>query len=262
MEKQAATSTYYLLVARKDNFSSKQVFAQPSIALGYTKSKNTNQDISCLFSGLLIYLDLRGRLSPPQGQRLQLYCIKGLKKEQKTIFISWKAKIYLIPCSWLILLSDNVPLSSKTLKQLSSGQTRDDHKAQVRWRKSHCQLVRYFHNGWLSYFWYAPIFRSLSPLIILSNLIFNNLFYSFSSSVCTSESGTRLTTWFPPRKMAPSLWPPMWSSPPTRPGDTVQRCIGVFGVLKGKGHEGVFKSNKRTMNFWVITSEPKLLRLV
>ena len=36
-----------------------------------------------------------------------------------------------------------------------------------------------FHNGWLSYFWYAPVFRSLSPSIIFSNLIFNNLFYSF-----------------------------------------------------------------------------------
>ena len=53
MEKQAATSTYYLLVARKDNFSSKQVFVHASIALGYTKSKNTNEDISCLYCVLL-----------------------------------------------------------------------------------------------------------------------------------------------------------------------------------------------------------------
>ena len=95
MEKQAATSTYYLLVARKDNFSSKQVFAQPSIALGYTKVKTQIRTFLVFFSGLLIYLDLRGRLSPPQGQRLQLYCIKGLKKNKKQFSFHGKQKYIL-----------------------------------------------------------------------------------------------------------------------------------------------------------------------
>ena len=160
---------YYLLVARKDNFSYKQVFVHISIALGLIKSKIQMRTLFFLCS--LLEIGIGNRRLP----------------KMKPSPESCKERV--IDTEWGIFIM----FGCHTFGMLTS-----------------IQVINILIHRGIQYFPYEIV----PPHSIVLN------FYS----ACMSGSGTRLTTWCPRQKMAPSLWPPMWSSPPTRPWATVQRC--------------------------------------